>query len=161
DLCRGEDMKIVQAVGWYYPDSLGGTEVYVAALSRRLRAAGHGVVVAAPDAAQARERNYEHDGVAVVRYPIPRRPTRAESPGLGRVRGSENFHARLAKWRPDVVHFHSFVTGLGIHEIEAARDSGARVIVTSHSSTLGWICQRGTLMRWGEELCDGMVLPAK
>jgi hypothetical protein len=29
---RGAGMKIVQAVGWYFPDSLGGTEVYVAGL---------------------------------------------------------------------------------------------------------------------------------
>ena len=29
-------MKIVQAVGWYYPDSIGGTEIYVAELARQL-----------------------------------------------------------------------------------------------------------------------------
>ena len=58
-------MKIVQAVGWYYPDRLGGTEVYVGALCRRLREAGHEVLVAAPDPAHDRARVYDHDGVQV------------------------------------------------------------------------------------------------
>ena len=74
-------MKIVQAVGWYYPDSLGGTEVYVAGLCRRLRESGQEVLVAAPDPGAAAERRYEHDGVPVYRYPIPSAPTREETIG--------------------------------------------------------------------------------
>ena len=35
------------------------------------------------------------------------------------------------------------------------------MIVTAHSGSLGWICQRGTMMRWGERLCDGVCAPAK
>ena len=154
-------MKIVQALGWYYPDSMGGTEVYVAQLSRRLRAAGHDVLVAAPDATVTRERTYDHDGMSVYRYPIPRLPTRAESQGRVPVRGAEHFHVWLRRHRPDVVHVHTFVTGLGITELAEARATGARVFVTSHSSGLGYICQRGTMMRWGERLCDGVCEPAK
>jgi len=77
-------MKIVQALGWYFPESLGGTEVYVAGLCRRLRAAGREVRVAAPDAGAPGERGYEHDGIPVYRYPAPSRPTRDESQGLQR-----------------------------------------------------------------------------
>ena len=154
-------MKIVQAVGWYFPESMGGTEVYVAGLCRRLRAAGHEVLVAAPDPAHDRERTYEHDGVQVYRYPIPSAPTRAESQGLVVVRGTKQFHAWLAAQRPHVVHAHTFVTGLGLAELNAAKAAGARVIVTTHSAALGWICQRGTMMRWGEQLCDGVAQPGK
>ena len=154
-------MRVVQALGWYYPEHLGGTEVYVAALSRRLMGAGHEVLVASPDATHAAERTYQHDGAPVYRYPIPTAPTRAESQGLAPVRGAERFHAWLHKLRADIVHVHSFVTGLGLHEIQAAKAAGARVIVTSHSSSLGWICQRGTMMRWGERLCDGVCATAK
>lgn len=154
-------MKIVQAVGWYYPDSLGGTEVYVAGLCRRLRAAGQEVLVAAPDPGGAAERRYEHDGVPVYRYPIPAAPTRQECQGLVQVRGAERFHRWLATQRPDVVHAHTFVTGLGLAELRAAKSAGARVIVTTHSASLGWICQRGTMMRWGRRLCDGLCRPAK
>jgi len=154
-------MKIVQAVGWYYPERPGGTEVYVAGLSRRLRAAGHEVLVAAPDPADGRERVYKHDGVPVYRYPIPAKPTRAECQGQVVVRGAELFHSWLAIQRPDVVHMHTFVTGLGLMELRAAKATGARVVVTTHAGSLGWVCQRGTMMRWGEHLCDGVCVPAK
>ena len=154
-------MKIVQAVGWYYPDSLGGTEVYVAGLCRRLRESGQEVLVAAPDPGAAAERRYEHDGVPVYRYPIPSAPTREECQGETPVRGTERFHRWLAAERPDVVHAHTFVTGLGLDELRAAKSAGARVIVTTHSASLGWICQRGTMMRLGQRLCDGLCRPAK
>src|SRR5205823_5140648 len=48
-------------------------------------------------------------------------------------------------------------TGLGIAEVVAARRAGARVIVTTHSSMLGFLCQRGTLMWRGDTMCDGLV----
>ena len=88
-------MKIVHALGWYFPESLGGTEVYVAGLCRRLRAAGRDVRVAAPDPGAAGERAYEHDGIPVYRYPVPSRPTRDESQGMTPARGAERFHAWL------------------------------------------------------------------
>ena len=69
-------MKIVQASGWYYPDSVGGTEVYVAELSSRFQAAGHDVLIASPQPGLSAPRTYEHDGVSVVRYPIPAEPSR-------------------------------------------------------------------------------------
>ena len=60
-------MKILHLVGWYFPDSIGGTEVYVETLCRRLRAAGHEVLIAAPDSHGAAPERYEHDGVRIMR----------------------------------------------------------------------------------------------
>jgi glycosyltransferase involved in cell wall biosynthesis len=154
-------MRIVQGVGWYYPDSVGGTEVYVSTLARELRAHGHDVLIAAPQAGLQSPRTYEHDGISVFRYPIPDAPTRDEAQGDAAVRGVEHFHRWLASVRADVVHLHTFVTGLGLNEIRAARDVGSRVIVTTHASSLGYICQRGTLMWHGETLCDGRVDTAR
>jgi glycosyltransferase involved in cell wall biosynthesis len=154
-------MKILQAVGWYFPESVGGTEVYVAALCRRLRGSGHDVWVAAPEPGGERERLYVHDGVPVYRYPIPAAPTRDECQDVTTARGAERFHRWLAEQRPDVVHAHTFVTGLGLHELQAARACGARVIATNHSGSVGWVCQRGTMLRWGKRLCDGVCRPAK
>jgi len=149
-------VKIVQALGWYFPESLGGTEIYVAALAERLVAAGHRVRVAAPEPGAGAPRSYEHGGIPVFRYPIPAAPTREEVQGRRPVRGTEHLRAWLAAEAPDVVHVHTFVTGLGVAEVAAARELGARVIVTTHSSSLGFVCQRGTLMRWGTEICDGV-----
>jgi glycosyltransferase involved in cell wall biosynthesis len=154
-------VKIVHVCGWYFPDSLGGTETYVSAVAERLRADGHDVMVAAPDPGAHDERTYGHEGLTVYRYPIPARPTRAEAQHAAVARGAEKLHAWLQRQQPHVVHIHTFVTGVGPHEIRAARAAGARVVVTTHSGSLGFTCQRGTLLRFGRELCDGQVAPAK
>ena len=150
-------MRIVQVLGWYYPENLGGTEVYVATLSRLLVEGGHEVIVAAPLAGIGSPRTYAHDGVNVYRYPIPSDPTRNEAQGRVSARGSEFFRAWVREIKPDVVHFHSIVTGLGLREMRAAKETGALLIFTSHASSLGYICQRGTLMRWGTIPCDGLT----
>jgi len=154
-------LRIVQAVGWYLPTSTGGTEVYVSELSKRLRAAGHEVLIAAPETVGQRERTYDEGGFPVYRYPIPPRVTRDESQGRVIVRGAELFHEWLRRMQPDVVHMHTYVTGLGLAELRVAKTLGAKVIATTHSASLGFTCQRGTMMRWGSKLCDGLVRPAK
>jgi glycosyltransferase involved in cell wall biosynthesis len=154
-------LKIVHVCGWYFPDSLGGTEAYVEAVTDRLRAAGHEVLIAAPEPGAAAPRGYDHRHLPIFRYPIAAEPTRAEAQHVVPVRGAEYLHAWLWEIRADVVHFHTFVTGVGPHEIRAARATGARVIATTHAGSLGFLCQRGTMMRWGRTLCDGTVTPAK
>ena len=154
-------LRIVQAAGWYLPSSKGGTEIYVSELSKRLRAAGHDVLIAAPEALGQDERTYDESGFQVYRYPIPARVTRDEAQGRVTVRGADLFHQWLRKVQPDVVHMHTYVTGLGLAELRVAKSLGAKVIATTHSAALGFTCQRGTMMRWGTKLCDGKVQPAK
>ena len=154
-------MKIAHLLGWYFPDSVGGTEVYVEGLCRRLRAAGHHVLIAAPDAHAAAPERYEHDGVAVFRYAISADPTRAEATQRTPVRGSERLHRWLADERPDILHVHSFTTGVGLHELREARRLGIRVIVTCHLPGLGYLCRAGELMQWGRTPCDGIVESTK
>jgi glycosyltransferase involved in cell wall biosynthesis len=146
-------------VGWYFPDTLGGTEIYVDAIVRSFQRAGIETVVAAPRAGAREHSEYMHEGTPVFRYAIPACPTRAEARGEQPARGADAFHRWLSEQQPDIVHFHTFVTGLDLAEVRAAREAGARVFVTTHSSALGYVCLRGTLMRWGQEPCDGVVRP--
>jgi glycosyltransferase involved in cell wall biosynthesis len=141
-------MKIAHLVGWYFPDSVGGTEVYVEGLCRRLRAAGHEVLVAAPDAHHAAPERYEHDRVPVFRYAIPprRRATRRTIAFPSRRRPVLRW---LADERPDILHVHSFTTGVGLPEIREAHRLGIRVIVTCHLPGFGYMCRTGELMQWG------------
>jgi glycosyltransferase involved in cell wall biosynthesis len=97
----------------------------------------------------------------VLRYGIPGEPTRDEAQNERPVRGSERLARWLSEWRPDVFHTHSFVTGLGVFELDAARAAGAHTIATHHLPSLGYVCRRGTLMRWGAEPCDGICEPHK
>ena len=152
-------MKIVQVCGWYFPDPHSHTESYVAMLASRLAAAGHHVAIAAPDPGGAAERSYRHEDVSVYRYPVPGRPTIAEAQHATVARGAERLHAWLHEMRPDVVHFHTLTTGAGPQELRAARAAGARVYTTAHTGSLGFLCQRGTMLRWGRALCDGAAAP--
>ena len=150
-------MKIAHAVGWYYPESLGGTEIYVAGLARRLRAAGHQVYVAAPEAGRAGTGEYTHERISVFRYPIPLSPSRAEAQGLTAVRGAERFHRWLAHLNPDVLHVHSLVTGLGLPELRVAKRLGMAVVLTHHLPALGYVCRLGSLIERNVDPCDGVA----
>ena len=154
-------MKIVHLLGWYFPDSVGGTEVYVEALCRRLRDAGHEVIVAAPDSRRGASYRYQHDGVTVFRYPITPAPTRDEAQHRVAARGAEELHRFLAEERPAILHIHSITTGVGLPEIRAAHRLGIRVIVTCHLPGFGYMCRSGELMQWGRVPCDGIVGPGK
>jgi glycosyltransferase involved in cell wall biosynthesis len=154
-------VKIVHLLGWYFPDSVGGTEVYVEGLCRRLRAAGHEVLIAAPDSHQVAPEHYEHDGVPVFRYAIPAVPTRDEANHRLPVRGADALYRWLATERPDILHVHSFTTGVGLPEMREAHRLGIRVIVTCHLPGLGYMCRTGELMQWGRFPCDGIAIPGK
>ncbi len=154
-------MKIVHALGWYFPESIGGMEVYVRALCRRQQSEGHEVWVVVPDDRSDQERRYQDEGIPVYRYPIARHATRQESQGRVPIRGTELLRSWLRQQRPDILHVHFLSNCLGLSEIQAARDCGSKVVVTCHTPSLGFICQRGTLMQWGERICDGICQPAK
>jgi glycosyltransferase involved in cell wall biosynthesis len=154
-------VKIVHLLGWYFPDNVGGTEVYVEGLCRRLRAAGHDVLIAAPDSHHVSLEHYEHDQVPVFRYAIPEQPNRDETNHRIAVRGAEHLYRWLAAERPDILHVHSFTTGVGLPEIREARRLGIRVIVTCHLPGLGYMCRTGELMQWGRYPCDGIAIPDK
>jgi glycosyltransferase involved in cell wall biosynthesis len=154
-------MKIVHLVGWYFPDSVGGTEVYVEGLCRRLRDAGHQILIAAPTTDSSRAGVYLHDGTPVFRYTIAAEPTRDEANHRVPVRGAAALYQWLGQQRPDLIHVHSLTTGIGLPEIREARRQGIRVVATCHLPGLGFMCRTGELMEQGRQPCDGIVHPAR
>jgi glycosyltransferase involved in cell wall biosynthesis len=154
-------MKIVHLLGWYFPDSIGGTEVYVEGLCRRLQAAGHKVLIAAPDSSRREPVRYEHHGVPVFRYPITDHPTRDEAYHRTAMPGTAHLFRWLADECPDIVHAHSIKTGVGLPEFREVRRLGIRLIATCHLPSLGYLCRAGELMEYGTHVCDGIVAPAR
>ena len=154
-------MKIVHLLGWYFPDSVGGTEVYVEGLCKRLKDAGHDVLIAAPDPRRTAPDRYEYHGVPVFRYPITDQPTRDEAYHRVAMPGSAHLFRWLADQRPDILHVHSIKTGVGLPEFREARRLGIRVIATCHLPSLGYMCRTGELMEGGKRPCDGIVWPSK
>jgi glycosyltransferase involved in cell wall biosynthesis len=58
--------------------------------------------------------------------------------------------------RPDVVHFHSYTPSVNGAVAKAVRASGTPVVVTYHTPSV--TCQRGTLLRFGHDVCDGRMM---
>jgi glycosyltransferase involved in cell wall biosynthesis len=154
-------VKIVHLLGWYFPDSVGGTEVYVEGLCRRLQDAGHDVLIAAPDPRRTAAERYDYHGVPVFRYPISDHPTRDEAYHRVAMPGTEHLFRWLADERPDILHVHSIKTGVGLPEFREAQRLGIRVIATCHLPSLGYLCRTGELMEGGKRPCDGVVWPSK
>ena len=138
------------------PDSVGGTETYVHHLCRALFDLGHAVAVVwhTDVARQEQATSFVEE---LVRLPthLPRRRgdlyrkgTGAEPPG---------FRQFLTDWRPDMIHFHAFTLGTGIDHARVAREFQIPYVITYHQA--GMSCQRGNLMQWGTEVCDGRIVP--
>ena len=151
-------MKIVCVVGWYYPDSSGGSEVYVAGLARELRSLGHEVLIAAPHDGE-QERSYEHNGISVYRYPAGSTYLQAEASGLQSPASAGTLMRWLRANRPDLVHFHSWTHGAGYWHVREARKAGFPVYLTFHTAAA--FCARATMKRWDTLACDGQIRLAR
>ena len=145
-------MKILHVPFTFYPDPGGGTEVYVEALAREQQRRGDAVAIAAPG---EREARYEHDGLPVRRF--PRAPTLAlrDLYGDGDPTTAAAFDRILEAERPDLVHLHALTAAVSLRLARTVKRRGIRLIFTYHTPTIS--CQRGTLLRWGSEVCDGVL----
>jgi glycosyltransferase involved in cell wall biosynthesis len=135
---------------------MGGTEVYVTGLVRELRPFDIGSRIIAPLGSEAAD-GYEFDGTVVRTYSVNPAPSGAELRGGAPHQGLERFCQILAEERPDIYHQHSWSRGLGGAHLRAAREAGLKTVLSVH--TPNTLCLRGTMMRFGEEACDGRIDP--
>jgi glycosyltransferase involved in cell wall biosynthesis len=150
-------VRVVESAGFYYPDSSGGTEVYVSYLTKGLRAQGIECTVAAPSPSEA--SRYTHEGTEVFRYPVPTNWLRREAQGRVPPRQFEIFEDWLRKQQADVYHQHSWTSACGLWHLKAAKRLGLKTVVTIHVP--GIICLRGTMLHEGRTACDGEIRPER
>jgi len=132
---------------------MGGTEVYVAALAHILQERGMEVVIAAPGEAS---REYVHEGIRIRRFAVRQQVTDLrELYGEGDELAANEFAKILEEEQPDIVHLHAFTSAVSLRLVRAAKMRNLPVIFTYHTPTVS--CQRGTMMRWGKEPCDGLM----
>lgn len=132
---------------------MGGTEIYVEGLVRQQRLSGMESIVAAPATLEA---TYLHHDIRVRRFPVTEvvediREMYAE----GDILAAEGFGKILESERPDLVHLHAFTRGTSLRLVRETKRRGLPVVFSYHTPTVS--CQRGTLLRWGTEACDGIV----
>ena len=144
-------MRALLAVPWYFPDSVGGTEVYVRGLARHLAKAGVEVSIAVP-CGEGPASTYVNDGIVVHRYPAPY----AGDPAAAWMTAEPSAWCEaIERLRPDVVDVHAVTSALGLPHLAAARRRGIRTVLTAHLP--GIVCARGTLMRFGRTPCSGVL----
>jgi glycosyltransferase involved in cell wall biosynthesis len=147
-------MKVIHTLGWYFPESSGGTEVYVDGLINYLNLQNIKSIVAAPKT-DNRESKYQHNNIDVYRYPVFTEYTLEQIRGIKPHGGFEYFAKWLAQQKADIYHQHSWVTGCGIHHLRLAKELGMRTVITVHVP--GNVCLRGTMLLNGEQVCDGKI----
>jgi glycosyltransferase involved in cell wall biosynthesis len=151
-------MRVVESVGFYFPESVGGSEVYVSSLANKLQASNIECVVAAPHRSSEASR-YVYEGIEVFRYPFPVRSRRNETQGRVPPRHFAAFETWLREQRADVYHQHSWTTGCGLWHLEAAKKLGLKTVVTMHVPAN--ICMRGTMLFEGRAACNGEIVPER
>jgi glycosyltransferase involved in cell wall biosynthesis len=146
-------VKILHVPFTFHPDPVGGTEVYVEGLARAQQAQGFDAIVAAPG---DRKQTYDCSGLKVWRFPVgsPIQDIR-ELYGDGDQMAAQEFAEILKNERPNVVHLHAFTRGASLRLVRVARQLGISLVFSYHTPTVS--CQRGTLLRWGSEACDGVL----
>ena len=146
-------MKVVHVPFCFHPDPVGGTEVYVESLVRILRQRGVSGLIAAPG---PRSDHYEYEGLPVTRFGVqPSVRDIQELYGYGDAQAAGAFGQILDEERPDIVHLHAITRAVSLRLVREAEARGIAVVFTYHTPTVS--CQRGTLMRWGREVCDGLL----
>ena len=150
-------MKVLLVLNHFLPSQTAGTEVYVWALAKELKKNGVEVSVVIPNYNQAISTDYMYDELHVHRYAEPSVVNRSLVMGFSPPEGLKFFNEYLAHAKPDIIHFHGIggSNGISIHHLRAAKNYGAKVLLTFHLSGLS--CMTGTLMQNGHSLCDGKI----
>jgi glycosyltransferase involved in cell wall biosynthesis len=145
-------MRVLHVPFCYYPDPVGGTEVYVESLVRFQRDLGIEALIAAPG---VHDKEYLHNGIEVYRFKTAAKLSLPELYGEGDPDAAQSFCEVLKRCRPQLLHLHAFTSGVSIRMLRAAHEYGIPVVFTYHTPTVS--CVRGTLLRWGTDLCDGRM----
>lgn len=146
-------MRVLHVTFSFLPEPPAGTELYVAALARELRALGVESVIAAPGPANT---SYDVDGLRVRRFAVsPNAHDLTSLYGGSDMHAASMFERILDEVRPAILHQHALTHACSVELTRIAKRRGLPVVFTYHTPTT--TCQRGTLIEWGKAQCDGRL----
>jgi glycosyltransferase involved in cell wall biosynthesis len=144
-------VRILQVIHQFPPHSSQGSEVYCYTLARQLHASDDVGVFHISNTSRRWLRRLHralHEGLAI--YHCVDRGEYARLAEWPNVFLRDSFEAVLDEFRPEVVHFHNYLS-LGDDLVSAARCRGAAVVYTLHD--YGLICPNALLLRDDGKLC--------
>jgi len=145
-------MRILHVPYSFYPDPPGGTEIYVDSLATWQRELGVEAGIAAPGRENTR---YEHAGMRVWRFAAASDVSLPELYGEGEPAAAREFGRILDEFRPDVAHLHAMTSTISVRLADEAMARRVRTVFNYHTPTVS--CARGTLERYGTQICDGKL----
>jgi glycosyltransferase involved in cell wall biosynthesis len=153
-------VKIFHCLRNFLPDSVGGTEVYVAALCKSLQVLGVEVAVVKP-CFRKEPQTYFYDGIKVIEYLETSTPDVLLQTGMVPPEGLNNFKHLLLQETPNALHFHESAgsNGITIFHLLAAKETQIPLFTTFHLS--GNICMRDNFLFKGKYDCNGTINPYK
>jgi glycosyltransferase involved in cell wall biosynthesis len=136
----------------FYPDVVGGTEIYVESLINGLLAKGVAGAIAVP---AAKSDQSVQRGISVHRYQQSTKLSAADRNARKDAVARASFHELLSRVRPRAVHFHAQTAAIAEQQSEVAAELGIASFLTYHTPTQS--CRRGTLLEFGQAPCDGAI----
>ena len=143
--------RIVHVPFCYFPEAVGGTEVYVRDLAREQQRRGNAVMILAPADASAR---YEHDGLPVVRFAVPNFVADV-SELYSSSSDIAEFVEAVTSFNADILHVHGVGRAVAPAALKELQQRGLGIVLTYHTPTTS--CVRGTLLHHGAHPCDGAL----
>lgn len=149
-------MKICQFLPWYSPAKVGGTEIYILQLSKKLVENNQDVLIICPSET-AETQNFNVQGIPVIASShIVGTPTSYKiAIGIEPPENLNKFIELLSRLKPDILHFHCFEPKHTFY-LEAAGMLGIKTVITPHLAS--FTCLRGNLLYKDKTPCDGLVL---
>jgi len=145
-------MKVVHVPFCFYPDPMGGTEVYVTNLVQELSLLGvDSYVVVGGQSDESRV----YEGVKICQYLTRNPPGRLVDIYVSPDEPEPGFVRILEKEKPDLLHIHAYNNSNALGMVRAAKARKIPVVFTYHTPAAS--CQRGDMLRWGAEPCNGFL----
>lgn len=141
-------MRILLATEYFYPTSIGGTEMYVYQLAKELIENGHDCMVLSISDTEATS---SYENIPIIYIPFINEVSQE-------VENPSNYHALskiIKDFHPDIFHMHTYTTSLGINHLKKIAEEGITTAFTAHITSFS--CIRGDLMLFGKTICDGVL----
>ena len=146
-------MKVLHVLHQFLPDYVGGTEVYVADLSRGLARRGHQLALFTGGDTETRG---EWEGLPLTQVVGGLRSPKGLTAGFlatfGNASTEQAYKEVLAAFRPDIVHVHHLL-GLSARLIRQTKALGIPVCCTLHD--YWFMCPKSQLINHKGEPCNG------